>query len=73
MPTLTELYYIVPRPLLGNSDIVVFMGKIVKDRYGDLPLNPYIDENMVKTRIERYYEVISYNRFRSILVLKKSF
>lgn len=73
MPITNEIYRQVPRSLVTTSSIILHRGKIVKDRFGALPISPYIDENIVIDIIEREYEIAWYNRREGILILNKRF
>ena len=66
MPNINQLYSQIPR-----TDIIVYEGKIIKDRYNDLPENRYVNRNIIVSHIEREYEILSYDRLKRILVLKK--
>lgn len=71
MPITNEIYRNVPRPLLYSCDIIVHRGMVVKDRCGDLPIVPSINENAVIESIIRLYEISWYNRPAGILILNR--
>jgi hypothetical protein len=71
MPTINDLFRYLPTSDVINGDIIIFEGDIVKDRYGDLPDNTYMNKLNIVSEVERNYRIISYDRGLRILVLKK--